>query len=54
MVVFLCIVWVFYYFVSADTCSTARDCGGTTDCRFGWHCVDAVCRCGFGIGGIGK
>ncbi|XP_060584388.1 serine protease inhibitor Cvsi-2-like [Ruditapes philippinarum] len=31
-------------------CKVQSDCGGS-DCRFGWHCVDARCRCGFGFGG---
>ncbi|KAH3890484.1 serine protease inhibitor Cvsi-2-like [Dreissena polymorpha] len=31
------------------TCAAAADCTG--DCRFGWHCVDSKCRCGWGIGG---
>ncbi|KAL4222060.1 hypothetical protein ACF0H5_018102 [Mactra antiquata] len=37
------------------TCSAPSDCSGTGDnCRFGWHCIDTRCRCGFGFGGLGK
>ncbi|KAH3890476.1 serine protease inhibitor Cvsi-2-like [Dreissena polymorpha] len=32
-----------------QTCAAVRDCTG--DCRFGWHCLDGSCRCGFGFGG---
>ncbi|XP_045216607.2 serine protease inhibitor Cvsi-2-like [Mercenaria mercenaria] len=35
---------------SSSGCTTKADCSGD-DCRFGWHCVDAKCRCGFGFGG---
>ncbi|KAL4217738.1 hypothetical protein ACF0H5_022478 [Mactra antiquata] len=36
------------------SCSAPSDCSGT--CSRTWHCVDALCRCGYGISipGIGK
>ncbi|XP_060594542.1 serine protease inhibitor Cvsi-2-like [Ruditapes philippinarum] len=36
--------------VSSSGCRVQSDCSGD-DCRYGWHCVDGRCRCGFGFGG---
>lgn len=46
-------------FFADSTCLDRADCGAgsgnaTVDdddlvCRAGWHCIDQVCRCGFGF-----